>query len=56
MAHGLSLVLREIKSERLRTPSKLYVAKHCFGGPCLSGKTDRASRRNERFKRGRFRV
>jgi hypothetical protein len=55
MAHGVTLTLREIQPELSVTRSAEYKKLCCWpDGGCVTGVSDRATRRNKRFKRGRF--
>jgi hypothetical protein len=55
MATGITLLLREIKAEPTVTRPDIYKKMHCWPDmSCVSGVSDRGTRRNRMFKRGRF--
>jgi hypothetical protein len=55
MAHGITLVLREIKPEPKIISSSDYKAKFCWpDGGCVTGVSDRATRRNRIYARKQF--
>jgi hypothetical protein len=55
MAHGVTLVLREIKQGPTFTSYSDYKKYCCWpDGGCVTGVSDRGTRRNKRFKRKQF--
>jgi len=53
MAFGKSLILREIKPTPEAIPPSFY-EKYCFRGLCVTGISDRGTRRNKQFRRGKY--
>jgi hypothetical protein len=55
MASQLILTLRSIQQQPTIIPSNVYKQRHCWpDGGCVTGVSDRATRRNRKFGRKQF--
>jgi hypothetical protein len=55
VAHGVTLTLREIKVGPAVVDSANYKKRFCWpDGASVTGVSDRGTRRNKKWKRGRF--
>jgi hypothetical protein len=55
MAHGVTLELRKITSQLMFMRPDEYKKRHCWpDGGCVTGVSDRGTRRNKKFQRARF--